>query len=194
MRFPLTVPGMEGHQIEVATKALGLSPQLLIDDFPAPTGQKKGEWLIYRPDGTMIPVLLTGSPLDIVPRVFVNGRIMALTEPLQWHEWLLICLPLILLFLGLAGAVLGAVAAIANVYFIRSSSPSHVRSLSALGVTFAAFLIVLPLGVIAHRHRAEAPPVSDIAQSKSSPLSFFHRHHHPVAAPIIPPADAPAAP
>jgi len=67
MRFPLTVPGMEGHQIEVATKALGLSPQLLIDDFPAPTGQKKGEWLIYRPDGTIVPVLLTGSPLDIVP-------------------------------------------------------------------------------------------------------------------------------
>ena len=38
MRYPLTVPGMEGHTIEVTTATLLKPPQVLIDNFPAPAG------------------------------------------------------------------------------------------------------------------------------------------------------------
>ena len=186
MKFPLSVPGMDGHIIEVTTASLGRPPQLLIDSLPAPTGPHKGEWLIYRPDGTLATVTLTGQPFDIVPKVSVNGQDIALAPPLQPHEWVLICLPLVLLFLSLIGAVFGALAAIINVFLVRSSAPDHVRSLSALGVAFLAFAIVLPATLVMRRDEPDS--------AASQPLFRPHPHHHkPHKKPVAPPADVPAS-
>ena len=200
MRYPLTVPGMEGHNIQVTTATLLKPPQVLIDDFPAPEGSKKGEFLIYRPDGTTATLLLTGHPLDIVPQVRVNGRRLELTEPLEWHEWLLIGLPLVLLFLGVVGGVLGGIAAVVNVYLVRSSQPAVVRSLSALGMAFLAFAVVLPIAVIEHRRAPAPPPVYYSPPPPSArPRSFFHspsffRHRSHRAAPPPPAPSSSAAP
>lgn len=186
MKFPLSVPGMDGHVIEVTTAALGRPPQLLIDSLPAPTGPHKGEWLVYRPDGTLTTVTLTGHALDIVPKVSVNGYDMALAPPLQWHEWLLIGMPLVLLFLGLIGAVFGALAAIVNLFLVRSSAPDHVRSLSALGVAFLAFAIVIPATLVMRRDEPDS--------AVSQPL--FHprpRHPKPHKKPLAPPDAAPTS-
>ncbi len=200
MRYPLTVPGMEGHAIEVTTATPLKPPQVLIDGFPAPVGSQKGEFLIYRPDGTIATLLLTGHPLDIVPQVRVNGRRLELTEPLQWHEWLLIGLPLFLLFLGVMGGVLGGIAAVVNVYLVRSSQPAAVRALSALGVAFLAFAVVIPLAVVTRRHELAASPTPVFVQGPGSrprsffhPPSFFHPHGHKTAPapPVSPPMPAP---
>ena len=166
--------------------------------FPRRRGDKKGEFLIYRPDGTTATLLLTGHPLDIVPQVRVNGRKLELTEPLEWHEWLLIGIPLVLLFLGVIGGVLGGIAAVVNVYLVRSSQPAAVRALSALGVAFLAFAVVLPIAVIQHRRAAPPPMASAPAPpppTASRPHSFFHprsffrpRKHAPAPSPPAAPA------
>ena len=170
MHYPLTVPGMEGHVIEVTTARLGRPPGLLIDGLAAPPGQEKGEYLIFRPDGTLTTVKLTGHLLDIVPKVSVNGQSLVLTEPLQWYEWLLIALPLALVFLGLPGIFFGTAAAVGNLLIFRSRADAVFRCLGAFGVAVAAFAAVFSI-VLVMRDKAEPPSVPGTARH-----SFFHPH------------------
>ena len=177
MHYPLTVPGMDGHVIEVTTARLGRPPGLLIDGLAAPPGQEKGEYLIFRPDGTLTTVKLTSHPLDIVPKVFVNGQSLVLTEPLQWYEWLLIALPLALIFLGLPGIFFGTAAAIGNLLIFRSRAEEVFRCLGAFGIAVAAFAVVISLELVL---REQAPA----SYSPGAPRhSFFHPHPRPKPVP-----------
>ena len=172
MHYPLTVPGMEGHVIEVTTARLGRPPSLLIDGLSAPPGQEKGEYLIFRPDGTMTTVRLTGHLLDIVPKVSVNGQSLVLTEPLQWYEWLLIVLPLALVFLGLPGILFGTAAAIGSLLIFRSGADAVFRCLGAFGIAVTAFAAVFSLVLIM---RAQDPT----GLGPNTPRhTFFHLHSH----------------
>ena len=186
MRYPLTVPGMEGHAIEVTTAGLGRPPALLIDGLAAPPGQERGEYLVFRPDGTLSTVKLTSHPLDIVPKVSVNGQSLVLTEPLQWYEWLLIALPLALVFLGLPGALFGTAAAVGNLLIFRSRMEEVARCLSAFGIAVAAFAIVFALAIVM---RDQSPSYTPAAPRRSffRPHSLFrHRPAPPVTPPTVP--------
>jgi len=185
MHYPLTVPGMEGHVIEVTTARLGRPPGLLIDGLSAPPGQEKGEYLIFRPDGTLTTVKLTGQLLDIVPKVSVNGHCLVLAEPLQWYEWLLIVLPLALVFLGLPGILFGTAAAIGSLLIFRSGADAVFRCLGAFGVAFAAFAVVFSL-VLVMREQAPTGLGPNTPQH-----SFFHLHSHPAPKPILKPSPEP---
>lgn len=177
MHYPLTVPGMEGHVIEVTMARLGRPPSLLIDGLSAPPGQEKGEYLIFRPDGTLTTVKLTGHLLDIVPKVSINGQSLMLTEPLQWYEWLLIALPLALVFLGLPGILFGTAAAIGNLLIFRSGADPVFRCLGAFGVAFAAFAVVFSLVLVM---RDQAPTR---LEPNAPRHSFFHLHRNPKPVP-----------
>lgn len=185
MHYPLTVPGMEGHVIEVTPARLGRPPGLLIDGLSAPPGQEKGEYLIFRPDGTLTTVKLTGQLLDIVPKVSVNGHSLVLTEPLQWYEWLLIVLPLALVFLGLPGILFGTAAAIGSLLIFRSGADAVFRCLGAFGVAFAAFAVVFSLVLVM---REQAPTG---LEPNTPRHSFFHLHTHPAPKPIPKPSPEP---
>jgi hypothetical protein len=123
MNYTLTLNGFEGQVIEVQGGSAFAGPKLLVNGQPAPKGQKRGEMLLRRSDGTEVtakwkPVFKGWD----TPQLDVGGQTITIVEPLKWYEWVWSALPLLLIFVGgLLGALAGAIAVTVNTKIFRTS-------------------------------------------------------------------------
>lgn len=142
MRYQILVPGMEGHRVEVETAKMTKPSAVLVDGLPAPKGQNKAEFLIYRRNGTMSVVQLGTQWLDSVPKVTVDGVPQTLAPPLSGGEKALVFTPLLLVIGGgLIGGLCGGLAMTANMAIVRKDWPAGTRYAAASGVILAALAL-----------------------------------------------------
>jgi hypothetical protein len=145
MSYPLFVPGLEHHDIEIQPSGFVRGPRLLLDGRPAPRGPKRHQYVLTRKDGSKTVVHLKPTLLDTVPKVIVDGEQIEIIEPLSPVQLIWSGLPLIMLFIGGAiGGLLGGAAAWTNVIVFRSEmNPGEKYILTALisGLAVVLFLI-----------------------------------------------------
>ena len=144
----MNAAGFEGRQFFLQSASLFSSPKLLIDGSPAPKGPKRGQFLLYRNDGREVIAQLRGQFVDPVPKVIIDGETLQLVEPFKWYEWVWLCLPLVLLFLGGAiGGFIGGLTAAINGYIFRSITNSALRFILTGAVSGAAVVLYLVIAV-----------------------------------------------
>lgn len=127
MRYQTNLVGLSDRRIEVESSVFGGS-KLLVDGQPAPKGPKRSQFLVRGTDGRDSVVELKKVLPDPVPQVLWAGQTIRLEEPLAWYQWLWVCIPLVLMFVGGAiGGVVGAVAMTINTRILRSKLSGLLR-------------------------------------------------------------------
>ncbi|NTU83636.1 MAG: hypothetical protein HGA45_30410 [Chloroflexales bacterium] len=142
MDYPINLEGFEGQAIVVQPAGFLSGPKLLVNGQPAAKGQKRGQMVLRRNDGS--EALATWKPQFIdVPRLIVDGQTINVAEPLKWYVWLWSGLPFILVVVGGAiGAVVGMIGFGVNANIFRSSWPTAAK--------FAVSAIVSVVAVVAY--------------------------------------------
>ena len=75
---------------------------------------------------------------DAIPQISLNGQKQTIVEPLEMHEKVLVGLPLFfMLFGGVSGLLIGAVALYANNRVMRSDLEQRIRYGICVGLTLA---------------------------------------------------------
>jgi len=129
--------------------------KLYVDEQEVPREPKKGlfdqvhAFAVPMPDGTQRQLTLKNRIYDPVPEAHVDGQELVLAKPLQSWEYIVACVPIVLIFAGGAlGAVAGLVATFTNMGIMRSSRPIALRIALCLGSTLAAFVVYMALGLL----------------------------------------------
>lgn len=150
MEYPVRIAGFEGRQIVVKSGGLFSGAKLLVDGQPAPKGEKRGELLLRRNDGTDVPAQLRMTNfLDPVPVVVINGEQIHVVEPLKWYEWVWAGSPILLVFAGgLLGGLTGGVAAVVNGRILRSQTNTALKYAITGLISFSAVITYLVLAVV----------------------------------------------
>jgi len=162
MQYPVKVEGFEGHNLTVTSDELISNPKLLIDGQPAPAGQKRGEFILHRNNGSKVVAQLTSAYLgfDPVPRLSLDGKIIQIMPSLDRFEWVWSAIPLILFFTGgILGTLFGVLGFAFNVRVFRSERSilqkfilTTLISIAAAGITYGLPLITNPLiNLIVHK-------------------------------------------
>ena len=120
MEYPVHINGCEGRQLSVTSGGILAGPRLLVDGQPAPKGPKRGQLLLRRNDGMEVVARLRCGFVDPIPEIIIDGKTVAVAEPLHWYQWGWAGLPLVLLILG---GALGAIGAFINGRIFRSALP-----------------------------------------------------------------------
>ena len=133
-QYPVELEGCEGLTL---VESSWKSPfTLLVNGVPATAGSGKRSYQLRRADGSEITVqLLMWPPFD-VPRLQIGNTTVRAVPALDVLQWTMICIPLVLVFLGGAlGGALGAVAALINARIARIEVPKMQQLLLAAGIT-----------------------------------------------------------
>jgi len=155
MEYPIKIEGFEGHHLSVTSDEFISNPKLLIDGQPAPSGQRRGEFILHRNDDSKVVAQITSAyfGFDPVPQLSIDGKKLRIMQPLELFEWFWSGIPLILFFVGgLLGTLFGILAFAFNVRVFRSQRTSlekillaAVISSASAGITYGLPFITTPL-------------------------------------------------
>jgi len=155
MEHTVKIEGFEGHHLAVTSDGLISNPKLLIDDQPAPNGQRRGEFILHKNNGSIVIAQVTSTALgfDPVPRLSIDGKTIQILEPLDRFEWVWSGIPLILfLTSGLLGTLFGILAFAFNVRVFRTQRSNLEKflltaliSIASAGITYGLPVIATPL-------------------------------------------------
>jgi hypothetical protein len=150
MNYPVTLEGFEGQTIEVQSPGTFSGYKLLINGQPAPDGPKRGQMLLRRNDGTQVIATWKAQLLGFdVPQLVVDGKPIALEEPLKWYEGVWSGWSVLLLLVGGAlGAVAGFIAFSVNVKIFRSSLGGVEKYLLTAAISAAAVMAYLVVATL----------------------------------------------
>ncbi|EOC2780483.1 hypothetical protein O5903_00310 [Escherichia coli] len=82
------------------------------------------------------------SVIDPIPTIVIDGERISLASPMTWYEYVLLCLPFLLIFIGGAiGGFVGIVGAMINASIIRGQGSIVARYGGTLLVTFICYLV-----------------------------------------------------
>ena len=149
MIYPVKVPGFENQSIEVDQGAFG-RPKLLFNGRPAPKGNKRGEMLLRRDNGSEAVATwkMQFAWFDI-PKLVVDEKEIQVVESLKWYEYVWSGLPILLVIAGgLIGAVFGTIGFIINARIFRSSMSKFLKYILTAGVTILTVVIYFVLAMI----------------------------------------------
>jgi hypothetical protein len=150
LKYPVQIPGFEGHTIEVATPGLFSGVKLLVNNQPAPRGPKRNQMLLKRNDGS--EVVATWKPQLLgfdIPQLVVEGKTFQVVEPLKWYEWVWGGLPILLLFVGGAlGALAGLIGFAINARIFRSSLNGLVKYILSAAVSLLAVFVYFVVAIL----------------------------------------------
>ncbi len=155
MQYPVKVEGFEGHRLAVTSDEFISNPRLLVDDQPASSGQKRGEFILYRNNGSKVIAQLTSTTMgfDPVPRLTIDGKVVQIMEPLDRFEWIWSAIPLILFFTGgILGTLFGILGFAFNVRVFRTQRSllqkfllTTLISIVSAGLTYGLPVIATPM-------------------------------------------------
>lgn len=140
--YPIKLPGFGKQKIELEVSGLLGKTKILVDDKPAERGIKKDEYILVRPNGTRISVLLLGMFFDIIPKIILEGETYDILPSLKWYQYVYAGVGLLLIFYGGGiGGILGIVSFIINIRLLRSFFSKGLRYILILFVNMVAFFI-----------------------------------------------------
>ena len=148
MTYPIDIEGFEGQNLEVTEPGVFSSAKLLIDGEPAPKGEKRGEMLLTRDDGSQVTAKWKPKLMGIdVPELIVGDETVEVAEPLPWYQWSVAVLPLFFFFYfgGFIGALFGILAAVSVLKVFRTSLSvpiQYVVSLATIVACAVGFIII----------------------------------------------------
>jgi hypothetical protein len=149
MQYPIELAGFDDQQIILDTGGFFSSPKLLVNGTPAPKGEKRGQLLLKRSDGTQATAQLRSTFIDPAPTLLVNGQKVPVVEPLKWYQLTWACIPLVLMFIGgLVGGVCGVIGAMLNIRILRSDLNSIPKLFLSGLVTLLSFLVYFILAFV----------------------------------------------
>ena len=106
-------------------------------------------FLVPMPDGSERQLTLKNRFYDPVPVAHLDGEPILLAKALASWEYVVACIPMLLIFGGgLLGGLCGVGAMLANINVMRSERPVGVRIAFCVGLTLAAFIVYVLLAGI----------------------------------------------
>ncbi len=142
MEIAIKHPRFQGKKLSVSTRTIFKNPSLLIDGIE----QKKMKGLkrryLLEDDHGSPAIVEIKSVIDPIPTIVIDGEKIPLAPPMAWYEYVLLCLPLLLIFIGgVIGGFIGFVGAMINASIIRGQGSIIARYGYALLVTFISYLV-----------------------------------------------------
>lgn len=121
MSYAVNMEGFEGQNIGVNV-GFWSGPKLLVNGQPAPKGNKRGEMVLKRNDGTQITAKWKPQVLGLdVPQLVADGKTIKLVEPLKWYQLIWGGWPILMIFFGGAlGAIAGFIGFLINTKIFRA--------------------------------------------------------------------------
>lgn len=142
MNYPIRIPGFEHLSLELRISRFQ-GPSLLEHGRELPAGEKRGEYVLARPDGSSQTVALRRRFLNLdVPRVQVGSETIEVLEPLTTFQWIWCGLPIILVLWGGAIGVLVGLSAMAlNTQLFRSGVSTVTKYAASAGASVLAVAV-----------------------------------------------------
>ncbi|WP_370608613.1 hypothetical protein NMD12_12505 [Citrobacter portucalensis] len=142
MEIAIKHPRFQGRKLSVSTRTIFKNPSLLIDGIE----QKKMKGLkkryLLEDDNGSPAIVEIKSVIDPIPTIVIDGEKIPLAPPMTWYEYVLLCLPFLLIFIGGAiGGFVGLVGAMINASIIRGQGSIVARYGYALLVTLISYLV-----------------------------------------------------
>ncbi|MBJ9340320.1 hypothetical protein I5500_08285 [Citrobacter freundii] len=142
MELSIKHPRFQGKKLSVSTRTMFKSPSLLVDGIE----QKKMKGLkkryLLEDDNGSQAIVEVKSVIDPIPTIVIDGEKIPLTPPMTWYEYVLSCLPLLLILIGGAiGGFIGFVGAVSNASIIRGQGTIVARYGYTLLVTLICYLV-----------------------------------------------------
>lgn len=148
LNFPIDPAGFENRNLIICPSYWAF-PKLFLD------GEKltpiKKNWFTRRSDysavsnfGKDVTITLRYRALDSIPLLYIDGQKFQIARPLTNWEYLWICLPIVLIFIGgIIGAILGTSAIFSNAILIRKIKNIPLRYIYTGGTTLMAILLFI---------------------------------------------------
>jgi hypothetical protein len=139
MDYPISVDGLEGHDITVKVRFLR-GPLLLVDGQPAPRGKLWGTWVLQRNDGKEVLAAWKPQRLGLdIPVLVVAGIPINVVEPLPFYLWIWCGLPLVMIIMPdlVLGLFTGSLALWLNIQIFRTGLKPQLKYPVTLGVSLA---------------------------------------------------------
>jgi len=149
MGYKVNAEGFEGQDIEIVV-SFWTGTKLLVNGEKAGKGLKRGQLLLKRNDGKEVIAMLKQKMLGLdVPQIEIDGKIIDLSKPLTWQQWLFAGSPVVVLFLGGAlGAAIAIVGIYLNVKIFRSELSDVLKYILSIVVTASLIVGYLIFSVI----------------------------------------------
>jgi hypothetical protein len=145
----INIPGFEDQKISVQLAGTVGAAKLFINDQPAPSASKKGQYLLRRNDGTEVTAYFKGGFPNPIPVLMVDGQVIHIAKPLPWYQWVWICFPLVLVVLGGAiGGALGCLATAINMQIFQSQQNNVLKYVLSALVSMMAFVVFLVVAIL----------------------------------------------
>jgi hypothetical protein len=122
MEIAIDSPGFEGRGLKYQTRGLIAGAKIIIDGNSVQR-QKQG-YLVRNNNGEDVTIKLKSKLafIDPVQKIEVDGKEINLAPPLQWYQYIWMCIPILLVVAGgVLGAVCGVVAAYISADVFRSN-------------------------------------------------------------------------
>lgn len=152
--YSLPIPGFEDKEVLIRL-SYWVGPKLFVDGKKIKPIQKNiltknREFVLTSNFGKPVNIKLKHRLLDIVPKVYIDGFEFEIGRQLNVWEYIWICLPLILVFIGGAlGGIIGTIAIYSNSILIRKPNRIFLKYLLPGITTLAAFWFYLQsLGLV----------------------------------------------
>jgi hypothetical protein len=95
---------------------------------------------------------ILGVGLDGVPRVYIDEKKFQIARKLEWYEYLIVCMPLLIVSLGgVLGALTGAIATSCNFIIVRSDKSYNMRLLLIFAVSVSSIGLYWLLSILTAR-------------------------------------------
>ena len=155
MDIPVRLAELEGQKLALHGTAFS-GPKLMLNGRPV-VG-KKGVFNLRSNAGTTVTIKFKPRFLDPVPDLVVSGRTVTLIPPLQWYQYAMIAIPMILVFIGGAiGGFFGGLGAYMSSRVFRSDLSDGTKygvSGAVALAAFASYFIVAGLSWLRSRNNS----------------------------------------
>jgi hypothetical protein len=144
LNFPVEPPGFENRGMLIRL-SYWKAPKLFIDNKELKPVKKNifyrnRKFLATSNFGNAVSIKLIHRPLDLIPKLQIEGQKFEIGRPLNKWEYIWICLPLILLFIGGAiGSLIGTIAVYSNSILIRKPKSAFLKIFFTGATTIASF-------------------------------------------------------
>jgi hypothetical protein len=146
MEYAVDIEGFERRDVIIRSPGILADPLLIVDGQTIEPDPKTGEMFVRRSDGRTARLQFrNGNPLDPIPQLVVEGKVIHIVEPFHWYQWLWMAMPLGLVLLGLPGILFGGLAVVANVRIFRSHLLPFNKYAVTAGVTVVAAVLTQAL-------------------------------------------------
>ena len=142
MKHSFTLPDFPDDRFEIQQNFFG-APSILKNGFEVERSSEKGRpYLLPAAGGSVVKAYPKPSFPDMIPQLEINGIKHRTVPKLPVAEYVVACLPLVLVAVGGGlGGLLGVLAMFLNLRVFRGSGTAFKKYAVAIAITLVAFVI-----------------------------------------------------